>query len=137
MGVGLGAPASVHGPGWRGAGGGPGKWTEPHHNLRVGPTLTLNGLDVGVREEGGRWHQVKSEGVELRTSRVEMCKEQVKVGKPKIELMGMDSRERGVLKVYRRTIIKYREFSQTPSLPTTQFPLLFTFLLMWYVFVNG
>jgi len=74
--------------------GGPGKWTDPHHNLRVGPILTLNGLDVGVREEGGGWHQVKSEGVELRIRRVEVCKEQVKVvGKPKIELMGMDSRE--------------------------------------------
>jgi len=47
-----------------------------------------------VREEGGGWHQVKSEGVELRIRRVEVCKEQVKVvGKPKIELMGMDSRE--------------------------------------------
>lgn len=74
--------------------GGPGKWADPHHNLRVGPILTLNGLDVGVREEGGGWHQVKSEGVELRIRRVEVCKEQVKVvGKPKIELMGMDSRE--------------------------------------------
>lgn len=39
-------------------------------------------------------HQVISEGVELRASRVEVCEEKVKmVGESRIELIGVDSRE--------------------------------------------
>ena len=100
--------------------GGGGRWSREKHagpncDLKVEPILTMNGLNVGLREgEGWRlalrfWpeHQVTSEGVELRASRVAICKGMVKmVGESRIELMGVDSRETQLCFFFLRAVLK-------------------------------